>query len=55
MSEVEPRLAVLEARLLLLLRAMRNEFAQAPIGTFDRRWDEVDPSTPANDRPIFTP
>ncbi len=43
----DSRLEVLEKRLLLLMRAGRGEFMQAPVGTFEKRWNEADPSTPA--------
>lgn len=38
---------IIEARQLLLLRAMRGEFSNAPVGEFEHRWDSIDPSTPA--------
>lgn len=38
---------IIEARQLLLMRAIRGEFSQAPAGEFEARWDALDPETPA--------
>jgi hypothetical protein len=44
---MKDRIAILEARQLLLLRAARGEFSNAPVGEFERRWDALDPASPA--------
>lgn len=40
------RNTIIEARMLLLARAMRSEFHGTPVGEFEAHWDAVDPSTP---------
>jgi hypothetical protein len=40
-------LDVLNARMELLLRASRGEFARAPIGEFEARWNAIAPARPA--------
>jgi hypothetical protein len=44
---VSDRIAIIEARQVLLLRAGRGEFSRSPAGEFEARWNAIDPTTPA--------
>jgi len=45
-GKIAARFSIIERRMLLLVRAMRNEFRQAPIGEFEAQWAAIDPTTP---------
>jgi len=49
----DPR-TVDEARLILLARACRGDFAAAPIGSFEAEWNAIDPRTPLPRREDYT-
>lgn len=40
------RTDIIERRMVLMVRAMRNEFTWAPVGEFEAQWAAVDPATP---------